>query len=631
MVGKMARRLRTLTLFLIAIATAGAAPATRVFIFMNSSRDLNHFRAFAKIASRLKRYGSVQIDIGVLASKAMFEMPPVWSPWHEYAVFNANISKFFPHPNIAPYLPADWVAKNRELLLAKSAILRDLGLQAALSSNDTHYLPEAFFERYPHLRGPRVDHPRRSLREEFSYCVDLPETREMIGSMVADMKRHVPELATILVHTNDSGTGLCWADQQYSGPNGPSHCRHRGVGERVQALMEAMHRGAEKGGGSVTIRLGGNFSSREIEEIRRQLPQDTYLSGRDPAHIDGRNDDPTTIGISTQINASYPVLGLINPVAIFEALERLDDPQVRTIVINTSLSWYYRADEPLKTVEKMVDLVEAAIADPTHGLMPRFDKVRRISARWGGEKNEDSVFEAFCGLDQAFQLKQIATPNYSNLYAGVSMRLLTRPLLIRPGDLAPADESYFLPHVFNVSLEEARLDYIDLHGGRMSGPVSWEDPLLRRALSTGLEAAPMLDGAIDPPDKEWLKQLATGLRMWSSEVRSIHNFYFAQQIRERHAKELSGPPIKPPKTSTVTGDPDYLLWNEIQREEYDNTAVLLLLLKNGGLDVIARANRPSDEDVFLLGPDLAGALENKRRIMRQHWLDVQQYLTSPLK
>jgi len=29
---------------------------------------------------------------------------------------------------------------------------------------------------------------------------------------------------------------------------------------------------------------------------------------------------------------------------------------VRTIVINMSLSWYYRADEPLKTVEKMVDL-----------------------------------------------------------------------------------------------------------------------------------------------------------------------------------------------------------------------------------------------------------------------------------
>jgi hypothetical protein len=388
MARKVGRRLVALILTLIVGAAVKAAPNSRTFIFMNSSRDLNEFREFAKIASRLKRHGAVQIDIGVLASKAMFEMPPAWSAWHEYAIFNANISKFFPHPKIALYIPADWVAKNRELLLAKAAILRELGLEAALSSNDTLYLPEGFFEKYPHLRGPRVDHPRRSVREEFTYCVDLAETREIIESMVAEMRRRVPELRTILLHTNDSGTGLCWADQQYSGPNGPAHCKGRNVGERVRDLMDSMHRGAAKGGGEVMIRVGGNFTGREIDDIRRRLPPDTYLSGRDPAHIDGRNDDPTTIGITSQINASYPVLGLVNPVAIFEALERLDDPRVRTVVINTSLSWYYRVDEPLKTVGKMVDLVEAAIADPAHGLMPRFNKLRAMSARWGGEKND---------------------------------------------------------------------------------------------------------------------------------------------------------------------------------------------------------------------------------------------------
>lgn len=100
MVRKVARQLRALILLVFATAAAGATPPPRTFIFMNSIRDLNEFRAFAKIASRLKRYGSVQIDIGVLASKAAFEMPPVWSPWHEYAVYNANISKFFPTPTL---------------------------------------------------------------------------------------------------------------------------------------------------------------------------------------------------------------------------------------------------------------------------------------------------------------------------------------------------------------------------------------------------------------------------------------------------------------------------------------------------------------------------------------------------
>jgi hypothetical protein len=171
---------------LFCLSAFAAAGAERVIIFTNSMRDLGEFRAFAKSASRMKAHGRVQIDIGVLAAKADFELPSGGNEWHQYAVFNASLSKFFPHPKIAPFRPAEWVARNRELLLAKAAILREFGLEAALSSNDTHYLPEAFFERYPHLRGPRVDHPRRSRREEFSFCVDQPETREMIEWMTAE-------------------------------------------------------------------------------------------------------------------------------------------------------------------------------------------------------------------------------------------------------------------------------------------------------------------------------------------------------------------------------------------------------------------------------------------------------------
>lgn len=230
----------------------------------------------------MKRYGRVQIDIGVLAAKAAFELPPGGDEWHEYAAFNANLSKFFPHAKIAPFYPKEWVSKNHSLLLAKAAILRGYGLEAALSSNDTHYLPETFFDRYPHLRGPRVDHPRRSRREEFSFCVDLPETREMIEWMAAEAKRAIPELKTILVHTNDSGTGLCWAEGQYSGPNGPEHCRTRGVGQRVRDYAEALHRGAARGGGEIDVRIGGQFTSRELDDIARELPQHTFYPGGIP-------------------------------------------------------------------------------------------------------------------------------------------------------------------------------------------------------------------------------------------------------------------------------------------------------------------------------------------------------------
>jgi hypothetical protein len=179
------KRIFCLAGLLAACAVMAAAAGEKTFILKSSTRDLNEFRAFVKIASRLKPYGNVQVDIGVLADKSWYEIPKGGSPWHEYTTDHGTMYKFYPHPRIAPFLPADWVEKNRQLLLAKARILREAGLDAAFSSNDTHFLPEAFFRRYPHLRGPRVDHPRRSRQEEFSWCVDQPETLEMIEWMAA--------------------------------------------------------------------------------------------------------------------------------------------------------------------------------------------------------------------------------------------------------------------------------------------------------------------------------------------------------------------------------------------------------------------------------------------------------------
>lgn len=116
----------------------------------------------------MRPYCEVQIGIGIFAEKSWYEMPKGGSAWHEYAANASCMAKFFPHPKIAPFLPADWVAKNRQLLLAKAAILREFGLSVAFSSDDTHFLPEAFFAQYPDLRGPRVGHPRRSKPESRS-------------------------------------------------------------------------------------------------------------------------------------------------------------------------------------------------------------------------------------------------------------------------------------------------------------------------------------------------------------------------------------------------------------------------------------------------------------------------------
>jgi hypothetical protein len=46
---------------------------------------------------------------------------------------------------------------------------------------------------------------------------------------------------------------------------------------------------------------------------------------------------------------------------------------------------------------------------------------------------------------------------------------------------------------------------------------------------------------------------------------------------------------------------------------------------------VAKAATARYEDTFLLGPDLIAQLKRKMKIMRAHWLDVQDYLAPPHK
>ena len=67
------------------------------------------------------------------------------------------------------------------------------------------------------------------------------------------------------------------------------------------------------------------------------------------------------------------------------------------------------------------------------------------------------------------------------------------------------------------------------------------------------------------------------------------------------------------------------------RDELDNAAGLETHLQNGGMELLAHATEPEDEDTFLLGPDIIEQIGRKQRIMRAHWLDAEGYLESPHK
>lgn len=598
----------------------------RRFVIHSPMRDLDMFRQLAEQACLLKTHGEVAVNISTLAEKSRHEIPDGGSPWHEYAGLNPTLFKFFPHPDIAPHIPPDHVARNRDLLLAKADILKEYGLKAGFWAYDPNFLPESFFEDHPQLRGARVDHPRRSKEEAFAPCVDQPAVQDMYAWMMKELAVQVPELVVYSFKTNDAGTGLCWSENLYTGPNGPHECRHITVGERTRSFLEALHRGAGEGGVEIETYMSGYITDNELDRIALHLPPNAFL--------DARTDAAMTI--NSLINTTYPVVGLCNPLGLLSNMERLQDKRIKTVFMGFR-AMYDRGYDTLETTARTIELTDACLKTPVKGLRQRQDMLYRMCEQWGGAEEAEPLYEAFSAIHEALRMKAAGAGRLETYSGGVTQRWITRPLLIKPDLLPPEDEAYFMPYIFNIHEEEARQDYIDLAGGRMvpgGMPPARPDPRLPAidmVVSLLRRAAQRLEPCPDAPETAWLQETARAIRLWTNLLRTSNHFYGAQIIRDRRAEALDGPPVRPSKEPTWTGDEHLLAFNEIRRDEFDNTHELINMLEEYGLDLIVTARDTADADPFQLEPELPGHLRRKIEIMRAHWLDGERYLTPPFK
>ncbi|WP_196941385.1 hypothetical protein [Sphingobacterium pedocola] len=594
-----------------------------VFVVNAPVNDLSNFERIVESATPLKSFGTVRVNISTLADKSFHEIPEEGSSWHEYASSNPTPSKFFPDKLVAPFIPVDFVKKNRELLLAKAAILRKHQVEGAFLGYEPNFLPEEFFEAHPAMLGPRVDHPRRSTQKAFAPSVCAAETRNMYSRMMSDMLTHVPEITMFGFKTNDAGAGIDWSDWLYSGANGPAGCRGYSAGQRMKMLLESYQSGASAAGKPLSIYVddkNSNYSEAEKRDIEQHMPPHCFFSGGDKRKI-------YTVG--SLLNTTYPVQGLIDPVAVVKQVLEIKQQQAATVYLNFRAAYDRGCDTP-ETIALTIGIMEAALkAKANQDEQATLDSVLdEVALNWGGTQDALSLKRAFTAMNEAFAYKSTTIPRISSLYWGVTMRLVNRPLLFDPALITAAEESYFLPYVFSISKEDARHDYVDLHGARVFVPPAGAFGFAERAD----RVAHTFEGVgSQAAQKTYLNNMALGLRIYAKILESCANFIYAQEIRDRAADVLNGSEVVIGKVATWEGHPDYIRFNEIMRNEYDNALGLIQLMEKGGEQLVIKARHQGYEDSFLLGPDFTEQLKTKRKIMWKHWQDIENYLASPLK
>ncbi len=171
----------------------------------------------------LARLGFSHIPVNALAKDMPAEQGPPGEIYYRFYYFSPDLDQFVETPlNAGAYSP-EYLEANLTLLKENARLAVKYGLTPGLNISSPRSVPDAVLEKYPYLRGARVDHPFRSYRPRYTLTLSHPAVRWHYGELMRRLMREVPELGYIYLWTNDSGSGFEYTASLYAGRNGGAY------------------------------------------------------------------------------------------------------------------------------------------------------------------------------------------------------------------------------------------------------------------------------------------------------------------------------------------------------------------------------------------------------------------------
>jgi hypothetical protein len=171
----------------------------------------------------MARLGCSHVSVNVLASPTAYEEGPPGEIYPRFYASSPDLDQFVASDLTRGLYPPEYLQANLSLLKKNVALALAYGLTPGLSICSPRTMPEAFFAKYPYLRGARVDHPYRSYRPRYTATLSHPVVRWHYAQLMQAMMKEVPELGYLYLWTNDSGSGFEYVSTLYAGRNGGAY------------------------------------------------------------------------------------------------------------------------------------------------------------------------------------------------------------------------------------------------------------------------------------------------------------------------------------------------------------------------------------------------------------------------
>ncbi len=182
-------------------------------------RNLNR----ANYIRDLARLGFTHVEVNGLAYPMGLESGPKGEIYPMFYTYCPALDQFVYSTLNKGLYPLFYLSANMRNLKQNAKLAEKYGLTPGLLCFEPRSVPEQFFDRYPMLRGARVDHPFRSFKPRYNMTITHPKVREHYAEMLQKLMKEVPELGFISIWTNDSGAGFEHTKSLYVGRNGGAY------------------------------------------------------------------------------------------------------------------------------------------------------------------------------------------------------------------------------------------------------------------------------------------------------------------------------------------------------------------------------------------------------------------------
>ena len=169
------------------------------------------------------RLGFTHIEVNALAGPFPNETGVPGEFYPDFYTYCPALDQFVESRLNRGLTPREELSANLARLRENARLAVKYGLGPGLLCFEPRSVSEKLFDRYPTLRGPRVDHPFRSFKPRFALSLAHPLARAHYAELVTNLLREVPELEFMSVWSNDSGSGFEHTKSLYVGRNGGAY------------------------------------------------------------------------------------------------------------------------------------------------------------------------------------------------------------------------------------------------------------------------------------------------------------------------------------------------------------------------------------------------------------------------